>query len=534
MPESTKSDLASASPQTAQGADKDSGNGAEASSSNGAPAGTIIPPPDVRAVVEKTVDYIARRGDAFLERIRNSNDSARFSFVKENDPYYNYYNWRLEQHKSGQVKAQTSNGKDGDSTEDSGSTVATKSTTPKEPYKFEFSTPLPPISAQDLEIIKITARYAAKAGKQFITSLSHKERSNFQYDFLKPTHSLYPLFTGLIDQYRLVMNPTEELKSRISAGAVNKYQVLENAKQRAEYLAYQEEHNKKTAEEAEKERIAYAQIDWHDFTVVETILFTQADLDTELPPPITLSQLQFASLEQKRTGKYRIEEAAPDYVPEPPTNPVNNKSRPSPPPTTEDDKTKSITVPGVGTIDLSSIPGLSTNTDSDSTNISTTPAARPTPPASAPVPGMKIRPAGASVRTRLLNKKEEPTIQSPYTGEAIPQSKYDEHMRIMSLDPQWKEQRAIEQERQSTTNLSTSEVSINLKRFASSRSDLFDTDNVPQTEEERDRIKRAAREPQWDGRQSTKQAAISQADANRAADERDRRNKSSSHRRGGP
>ncbi len=62
--------------------------------------------------------------------------------------------------------------------------------------------------------------------------------------------------------------------------------------------------------------MVYAQIDWHDFVVVETVLFTEADEQTELPAPTSLSDLQSASLEQKAMmslapHNMRIEEAMP-------------------------------------------------------------------------------------------------------------------------------------------------------------------------------------------------------------------------------
>lgn len=40
-----------------------------------------------------------------------------------------------------------------------------------------------------------------------------------------------------------------------------------------EWAKYQERERKKEEEEREKERVAYAQIDWHDFVVVETVDF---------------------------------------------------------------------------------------------------------------------------------------------------------------------------------------------------------------------------------------------------------------------
>ncbi len=60
----------------------------------------------------------------------------------------------------------------------------------------------------------------------------------------------------------------------------------------------------------------YAQIDWHDFVVVETVLFTEADDQADLPGPTSLNDLQSASLEQKammslQPHNMRIEEAMP-------------------------------------------------------------------------------------------------------------------------------------------------------------------------------------------------------------------------------
>lgn len=44
-------------------------------------------------------------------------------------------------------------------------------------------------------------------------------------------------------------------------------------KYRVEWAKFQERERKKEEEEREKERVAYAQIDWHDFVVVETVDF---------------------------------------------------------------------------------------------------------------------------------------------------------------------------------------------------------------------------------------------------------------------
>ena len=65
-------------------------------------------------------------------------------------------------------------------------------------------------------------------------------------------------------------------------------------------------------------------------------------------------------------------------------------------------------------------------------------------------------------------------------------------MRIEQLDPRWREQFGKNQQRSSTTNLSTVDVANNLKRLASQRTDLFDpVTGLAVTEEEKERRKRA-------------------------------------------
>lgn len=46
---------------------------------------------------------------------------------------------------------------------------------------------------------------------------------------------------------------------------------------RVEWAKFQERERKKEEEEREKERVAYAQIDWHDFVVVETVDFQPSE-----------------------------------------------------------------------------------------------------------------------------------------------------------------------------------------------------------------------------------------------------------------
>jgi splicing factor 3A subunit 1 len=196
---------------------------------------------------------------------------------------------------------------------------------PPEPPQFEFSARMPNISAQDLEVVRLTALFVAKNGRQFMTTLSQRETGNYQFDFLRPNHSLHNFFQRLIDQYSSLLKSggidgeggkaQRERLQQLNLNVHDKFHVLNRAKQRAEWFKFQDEQKQKKEEEAEKEKLSYAQIDWHDFVVVETVLFTEADDQAILPQPQSLSDLQFASLDQKAqmsiNSNFRIEEAMP-------------------------------------------------------------------------------------------------------------------------------------------------------------------------------------------------------------------------------
>lgn len=291
------------------------------------------------AILEKTAGYVARNGIVFegtshplkvvrsrqltiTDRIREKEKhNPKFSFLSNNDSYNAYYLWRLSEIKEGRGTAVAA-GRAGETPAEE-----EKPKGPPEPPEFHFSARMPNISAQDLEVVRLTALFVAKNGRPFMTTLSQRETGNYQFDFLRPNHSLHNFFQRLIDQYTALLRAggmdgeggklQQERIRELQANVDNKFNVLSRAKQRAEWFKYQDEQKAKKEEEIEKEKMSYAQIDWHDFVVVETVVFTEVDDQQNLPAPTSLSELQFASLDQKamlsiNSHNMRIEEAMPD------------------------------------------------------------------------------------------------------------------------------------------------------------------------------------------------------------------------------
>ena len=142
-----------------------------------------------------------------------------------------------------------------------------------EPPVPEFILNIPNITAIDLwvypnlqssvrltyserDIMKLTALFTARRGRAFLASLSAKEGRNYQFDFLRPTHSLFGYFNRLVEQYSKVLLPSKEmlaqLKERTQEGA--RWKELEIARKRARWEQLKREKEKKREDDKEAER----------------------------------------------------------------------------------------------------------------------------------------------------------------------------------------------------------------------------------------------------------------------------------------
>ncbi|KAI3661950.1 hypothetical protein MP638_005991 [Amoeboaphelidium occidentale] len=252
----------------------------------------IIPPPEVQRIIEKTADYVAKGGLALEEKIKQKEDNnPRFAFLKDSDPYHLFYQQKLDEILTeGAVKKQPKKGP-------TQQTAAPKKAS-KEPPKSEFEFDIPTISGQDYDIIRLTALFYARNGQEFITNLQQKEARNYQFEFLRPNHSLHPLFTKFVEQYTKIL--LKQSVPRIESIVSDKYGVLKRCYDRVEYEKKRAQDRKKQEQEAEKERIEFLKVDWHDFVVVQTVEFTEQENFSDLPMPTTVQALQSIPLEKRR------------------------------------------------------------------------------------------------------------------------------------------------------------------------------------------------------------------------------------------
>ncbi|KAK3501002.1 hypothetical protein GE21DRAFT_536 [Neurospora crassa] len=475
------------------------------------PPGVIIPPPgEIREAIEKTAGYVMRGGLGLEQRIReNHGKNPKFSFLMtSSDPYNAYYEWRKSEIKAGRGTAIAA-GRVGEAAP---APAKEEPKGPPKPPDFQFSARMPRMSQKDLEVVRITALFVAKNGRPFMTQLSQREASNPQFQFLIPNHTFHNFFQSMVDQYSILLRESDSngkgnqaLQERIAEIKRNiddKYHVLARAKQRAEYAIWQEAEKAKKEEEEEKKKIEFARIDWNDFVVVETIVFSESDDQANLPPPTTLNDLQYASLEEKNkisiSSNLRIEEAFPfedtSYNAYPPQQ-YGVQAAPSQP--AQQQQYQSPNTPNAPQAYGTPLPVGShprPEEEEAAQRVRAEQEARTRVQPTGGLAPMKIKdnyvPRAAQ---RAANKFGSQMALCPNCKQQIPLNELDEHMRIELLDPRWKEQKAKADARFATTNLSTVDVANNLKRLASARTDVFDAvTGQPISEEEQARRKKVA------------------------------------------
>lgn len=125
-------------------------------------------------------------------------------------------------------------------------------------FKLLSVTTISNMSFNCRDIVKLTAQFVARNGRQFLTNLMNREQRNYQFDFLRPQHSLFQYFTKLLEQYTKILIPPKDLMERLrtesSMGKHSTGLVLEHVKYRANWQKHQEAQKKREEEKVERER----------------------------------------------------------------------------------------------------------------------------------------------------------------------------------------------------------------------------------------------------------------------------------------
>lgn len=423
-----------------------------ATTAQGPVTGLIYPPPDIRAVVDKTAQFVAKNGRNFERKIAGETISARFSFLRASDPYHAYYEHTVEQWIEKNAKAaeaaaskteETPTGlapKTSSAAEQHGASATEasagepkavaasvtetgavvvekkavetvtakvakklkdKALDPPEEERFKIKHPQQ-LSALDQEIMYLTAQYTALSGKAFLAGLATREQRNPQFDFLKPTHALFAYFTALVESYTQVLAKSDAQMKRIEEG-MDRMKVLDRSVHKLEWMRSEQEKKDQEAAASDAERQALAQIDWHDFVVVETITFDD-EAESAAAAAAEAAMLEQDAKASDGEDMDMEEESDDEDAAKPELKVVENY-----------------------------VPLGSTQ-------------------------------AAATSAQSLLS----------VDGKVVPSADANEHMRILLMNPKWREetQRHLEKQKESSY-AAGSAIADSLRRFATKRADIF-------------------------------------------------------------
>ncbi|TEB36152.1 hypothetical protein FA13DRAFT_1727716 [Coprinellus micaceus] len=472
--------------------------------------GLILPPPEIKSVIDKTAGFVANsdKPERIEDKIREGQRSdPKFSFLNPVDPYHAYYKHKLAKAASGEKEEGTPR-----------AAPTAEAEVAKEPVDIGVEPPtphfileLPNVSPVDLDIMKLTALFTARRGRQFLATLSEKEGRNYQFDFLRPTHSLFAYFNRLVEQYTQVLHPNKETVQQLKERA--RWDLLEKARKHAKWEKNRLEREKRREDDQEAERIAFAEIDWHDYAIVQTIEFTAADAHAELPAPMSVQEVESMTLAQKRMAAMIMEDTSEDVE--------ALKARQA-----AAEAEAAAAVGSAGAEDGAAMEESDDEADQAAQEqIRQREAARAVAMQAVPSTAgpMKIR---TDYVPKLGSKNAKANMSTcSVCGQQIPVDELQEHMRIELLDPKWKEQRDnLEARKAQASELQRgANVVSSLKNLARTRVDIFGTETDEERrkrEEEEERLRRREREKVvWDGHTASKANTLDKFSTNVNFDE---------------
>jgi splicing factor 3A subunit 1 len=368
------------------------------------------------------------------------------------------------------------------------------------PLADSFTVPVAPrLTASEVDTIKLTARFAALNGRQFLSALALREIRNPEFDFLKTNHVLFPFFKALVDAYGQCLKPSKELTAKLSATLSSRNGVLQRCVHKLNWQRKQERERQDRESRDNEDKIAYHSIDWHDFVVVEVITFD--DDDEALPAPeISIETSNIAAavdavgLKDREETEERAKRAMADAQA----------------------AARAATAAAAAAAAADAAAAATAAAEEKSKRSSDQPDAKRSRLTGASVAvtvddddDIVVRKdyraglAAAAAAAAASEASAPRFFLDPRTGRQIPISESEEHMRIELLDPKWKEQQKRALETQATSQFAADEqIAANLAMLGRQRPDIFGGDELQVRQKQKEADKAAARVI-WDGHTST-------------------------------
>lgn len=383
-------------------------------------------PEKIRDAIGKTVQYVIKHGHAFEQRLA---DDPNFAFVLAAHPHHHLYKTAL-------LRATTPAAGPGPTP----SPQTPDSTPTPLPPDLLFRSQLPAVSTLDLAIIKATAIAVASNDAGFVSRFvaMHPELTA-QFEFSVESHSLFPLFSHYVAQYKLLLLYIQDKSDPAVCSRLDP-NVLPRAQERARYLAHVKASTRRHRKQLQDDLRRYASIDWQSFSVVGMCEFDAIDEVKELPVPLSRDDILYRSLRSKANDESSAKSTSLKMETR---NDVENSRNTA----TE-----------------------STSKATDSTNSVTEPTIEPAVGAK-PIRGMKVKAAGL-LRLKPANPtKKNILIKCPISGELVPEHEFDAHLRRLLRDPRYQvqQQNYLKKNFSNASSLSAENVFENIQRLVKKR-----------------------------------------------------------------
>ncbi|KAK1386849.1 hypothetical protein POM88_015027 [Heracleum sosnowskyi] len=198
--------------------------------------GIIHPPPDIRNIIDKAASYVAKNGQDFQCQIMNR-CAQKLKILILFGP--------------GMIANAT----------DSHNNNAEAKPDPSEQFRTICKPLLPPeaeqytirfpegITCEELDVIKPTTQFVALNKNSFLSEVAIRERNNPQFQFMKPTNSLFMFFTMLTGAYSKVLMPPKSLSNKLKNSVDSMTTILERCLCRLEWGSSQEQAKQKAEDE---------------------------------------------------------------------------------------------------------------------------------------------------------------------------------------------------------------------------------------------------------------------------------------------
>eukprot|EP01126_Amoeba_proteus_P064518 TRINITY_DN9052_c0_g1_i2.p1 TRINITY_DN9052_c0_g1~~TRINITY_DN9052_c0_g1_i2.p1 ORF type:complete len:761 (+),score=229.99 TRINITY_DN9052_c0_g1_i2:930-3212(+) len=487
-------------------------------------SGIVQPPDDLKCIIDKTANWVARNGEAFEKKIiAGQKQNPQFGFLRVGNPFFAYYQQKIREIRREELIAVEG---DGESIENAASeklkfkktvlgelpdeyvTPTQQPKKKKEVPKLDDLKPPEPdmwvlekqnISAKQDDVIKLSAQFIARNGRSFQTGLMEREHKNSLFDFLQPFHPLHGYFKKLVQDYTRVLLPERGTLQKLQEQSQNYKGIIDKIMNQVQWERVQRRNLDKKRQEEEAERNAMAMIDWHDFVVVQTIDWEEdEDEEEEDAPQPSQTQPVQSSQNQSQNQSQSQQSQSQQPPPPPPSSQTPQVQQPQskvtpqqgqPPPQPPSQPQSVVQKKEYDDIlDIDMDMEMEDNDYEPEIEVSTQ---------------IKMRP-DFDPRARSSIPSATPRFIAP-GGSEVKLSEASEHMKILLSNSQAREAKKLTAAQEREDNLAEDhEIVSHLRDFAQRRTDIFGDEEVSIGSKVGEKKKKETK-PTWDGHSASAQ-----------------------------